>query len=777
MNKEKLKDLMNRIKAEAPGKLEQGKKLALAGVRWMKANKAITIAAAVAVFFVFTQLRECVVRYQVDAQIARANAEVRERQKQQEERQKQQEEQRKRDLATSELFRLLGGKYKNEDNLENRKALKRIRELIEIVGVDVKNSDSESLLFYAYKNGLQKNFVAVLTEAGASLSEDEAFEVNRLAEVAKKAAIEAFLKNPKSETALKKCVEYGVDFQELDKDEKKSLIFKTLYFNTYNSDASCAYFRPTEATELLAQQGLKFRPEEKAMVVDAWARKFWRDFNLVIEAQGYYRENQIDPWRKEIFPDAKRLGAIGIDVLSVLNSQSKFDTGVSFLYLNFKSDGKIENKRYPSDEVAKNTPLFLIELKKNEMKVKGLVRKEERGRFQQEVRGNDKFPLDLDEVASLLKDFGAALTSDEVAYLKKQSDELKAGAKEYLWERVSDRSLSTEQLSRILDVVGDLNGLYDNREVSILHNAYSWDISVFEDSHAASFVLKNGSGAQSVMNVRASSRYPLPSEQVELLKKHGATFKDGELQRLKYNATVWLKKYFLSTITPLRDVDNIDTGLYMNDVARIRRVYPLYKWGNAKDFLPTITEFAENEIIEGVEYPSCLNEWAKIFEEESEQGEKSRLEKSGFRQSYVVGVGKLREVQKMTGLKGNFSDLIDGNQNKHSLLFIAWDKSFSDEFTDLLTARGFKYLDGEIELMRAVTRAKATRLLFILLQREETKTKNPEQIFKIKNLCKDLISDGADVNATLDGQSVLQIAQMNELAEALIQTLQEAGAK
>ena len=131
----------------------------------------------------------------------------------------------------------------------------------------------------------------------------------------------------------------------------------------------------------------------------------------------------------------------------------------------------------------------------------------------------------------------------------------------------------------------------------------------------------------------------------------------------------------------------------------------------------------------------------------------------------------------MTGLKGNFSDLIDGNQNKHSLLFIAWDKSFSDEFTDLLTARGFKYLDGEIELMRAVTRAKATRLLFILLQREETKTKNPEQIFKIKNLCKDLISDGADVNATLDGQSVLQIAQMNELAEALIQTLQEAGAK
>lgn len=617
------------------------------------------------------------------------------------------------------MFGLVDRQYRNEDNLENRKALKEIRELIDALNVDVKNDDQESLLYCAYKSELPQQFISLLKELGAQMSEDETFEVQR---VAKKRLLE----RPSDVSRVEKCIEVSVKFAELDTDEKESLLFKSA---RNRSDEICV----TKATIMLKNAGLKFFPSEETLIRKTLTNTFWKMMRgcLALRTNISVSIDQMPDTVKKI----AKFKEIGFDISSILNNKCPIEVQIGSTWYTEK------------------TALFLVKLAKIE-------------NYRDEIHSGRDFDFEkqekLNRLISLLESSGISLKDSESEILNQKMQNLEKDVSKKLIVAVENHEdISSVTLQKLLEFLKDLTK-YDKGGNSLLYTAFWWKITLPEEIKIPGGDTSWNMCAEHndyLANVK-SSILPWGKEKIDLLKKHGARFKEGEESELKNNALRWILGYLSSDISVANRIENTENFVWERDFSNSEKEIMSVTESFWLDEGTGLNRYCRNFFSSGLvnqTLPTLLNLCQEILPKEISY------------QNYKYGrVMHTRKHFKEFG--GGLANLFSKNEerDKHSLLYIAWDKCYPEEVLNLLKDNGVNYINEEEAIVNSLKKAQATVYLSQLIS-DKTKAS--------VGALRSILEQEPDVNATFDGHSMLWHAKKNGLDESVIKILENAGAK
>lgn len=704
-------------------KLEKFQKKLKTTINWIKKNKVLALTSAGVFLFLCTVTKSCITNNRLKEEAFERAQLIQEEQKRVQEEQKRVQEEQKRvqekEKKRRRLFSLVENKrYQDEDNLENRKALKEIRELIDILGVDIKGDNQESLLYCAYKEKLPEKFISLLKELGVQMSEDEIFEVQRVAK-------ENFLQRPNDVARVERCVDVGVNFTELDTNEKESLLFKSLRIPTKTE----VYL--TKSTIALKDAGLRFRSNEEVKIRKSLVSMFWNAMSRCLTWSPVASD-----WIKSMSGTIKEITKfkeIGFDTPAILNEKCP-------------NEIRIGSTRY-----SEKTALLLAKLAKIENYTEEIFHEKDFG-----------FEEQLDQLISLLEESGISLRDDESKILEQEMQSLEENISKKLITTVTNHeNISSVQLRKMLEFLKDLTK-YDKEGNSLLYTAFWWKITLPEE-------IKIPGGDTSwkmcaehndyLANVK-SSILPWEKEKINLLKKHGATFRDGEEFELKNNALKWILRYLSSDISVANRIENTENFVWEHDFSNSEKEFMSVTESFWLDDGTGLNRYYRNlfssRLVNQV-FPTLLNLCQEILPKEISY------------QNYKYG--RVMHTRKyFKGFGGDLADLFSKNEKreKHSLLYIAWDKCYPEEVVNFLKNNGVNYINEEKTVITSLKKAQATVYLSRLIS-DKTKAS--------VGALHSILGQKPDVNATFNGHSMLWHAKKNGLDESVIKILENAGAK
>lgn len=697
--------------------LKKIKVLLKEGQKWVFAHKITVVGFLIVVFFVGMPVRSCVVARAREKAILEEQERYAVKLRQESEQRALEAEKQKK---ITELFRILERTHKNEDSLENRRDLQNLKEIINVLGCDLKNKNSESLLYTAYKHNQPDVYINILKDFGATMTSDEMFEVKRV-------ATENLRKNIYDGEKIKKYIELGADLSDID---GKSLLFLSVH-----SQRPMEGFKLTQSALVLKNVGLNFHPEEKKLIEDALTTKFWKN----VSSSASVLEREIS--------DLVQFGLLGFDIPKILNAPC------------LNKNISIGN----SANCYGKSALFAARSKKLDLSLQLLSRENNTGISSPwNTFMTRDIEEQLDNLIAVLNKFGAQMSQEEEQLIVSQEKIVREKANKELLEAITTKTdISFKDIDVLLKLGANANAEGDDGK-SLLYHAMFWRFLLPDEIRVNIEQVTVGARVSSLRTVDKESTkwfFPLENEKIELLKKHGAVFKEGEEEYLKKKAQEWIIKYFsfdslIEKFDLAKDYlsgKEINFNISLSDPAIKKKVLEDVTFGYQRKLFDPV--FAERALSDLLNICGCLPPELSYV-----SGKKSL-----FRTAQKETQKSINEID--SSLVSDFSK--NAKRKRHSLLYIAWDKGYPQSVQDVLKSHGIQFINEEERVVAGIRRVYATRNLLKFFENP----KGGSSALKV------LLKEDPYLNAKWHGHSVLWHAKNNKLDEDFVNLLEKAGAK